>query len=178
MVSERLAALREEAGTWLGLLGYPIEHLVWEVYLCLLLRELPSDTRSLTLQRLELTRQEREAIEQYARLGEGNPLTDLSDEVSPVTIVEALEPIALPVLMTFALTSDDWRGSLNMVRLFRSRLQNIKPELNGKDLISLGLPEGAPIGEALKRLREARLRGEVASRLDEVQFIQRTFRLS
>jgi len=51
-------------------------------------------------------------------------------------------------------------------------LRRVKPALDGNALISLGVPEGPPVGEAMARLKAAKLDGEVRSRADEERFVR------
>ncbi|MEX2235997.1 MAG: hypothetical protein WEB00_00475 [Dehalococcoidia bacterium] len=48
------------------------------------------------------------------------------------------------------------------------RLRALRPQLNGRDLMELGLPEGPLVGEVLEQLRQAVTAGSVRSRDDEL----------
>ncbi len=52
---------------------------------------------------------------------------------------------------------------------YLTRWRYVKPTLNGKDLISLGVPEGPLVGEVLRQLRWARLEARATSRDDEIR---------
>jgi tRNA nucleotidyltransferase (CCA-adding enzyme) len=43
----------------------------------------------------------------------------------------------------------------------------LSPELNGRDLLALGVPEGTVIGKILKELRNAKLDGRISTVEDE-----------
>lgn len=45
--------------------------------------------------------------------------------------------------------------------------------LMGRDLLEMGLPSGPKIGEVLRKVAEARLRGEVLSYEDELEFARK-----
>jgi tRNA nucleotidyltransferase (CCA-adding enzyme) len=49
--------------------------------------------------------------------------------------------------------------------------RNMKPMLNGEDLLRIGVLTGPELGKMLNLLLEARLDGEVGSREDEERFI-------
>jgi tRNA nucleotidyltransferase (CCA-adding enzyme) len=51
--------------------------------------------------------------------------------------------------------------------------RSVRPRLRGDDLIALGVPRGAQLGQVLHRLRSARLDREVTSRDDEERFVRR-----
>ena len=55
---------------------------------------------------------------------------------------------------------------------YLSDWRHVKPALRGDDLLALGVPAGERVGALLRRLRQARLRGETTSRDDEVAFVK------
>ncbi len=59
------------------------------------------------------------------------------------------------------------------LRLYLERLRNVRPELDGRGLIELGVPQGPAVGAALAALRRARLDGEVQTRDDETAYVRR-----
>lgn len=73
------------------------------------------------------------------------------------------------------------RTSSDAVRLaishYMTQLRDVKPLLNGKELLKIGVERGPQIGDLLKRLRDARLDGVVVSRRDEVAFVRKLLNL-
>ena len=55
---------------------------------------------------------------------------------------------------------------------YLDRLAHVRPDLSGKDLLSLGVPRGPQVGEFLKRLLDARLDGLVTSRDEEATLVK------
>lgn len=55
---------------------------------------------------------------------------------------------------------------------FLTTYRGVKPLLNGRDLIALGVPQGPPVREAYEALRLARLDGLTAAKDDEIAFIK------
>jgi tRNA nucleotidyltransferase (CCA-adding enzyme) len=53
-----------------------------------------------------------------------------------------------------------------------NRWRLVKPLLTGRDLLTLGIEQGAAMGQVLDRLREARLQGRAQTRDDEVELVQ------
>jgi len=49
----------------------------------------------------------------------------------------------------------------------------VRPHLRGGELLALGVAPGAAVGEALRKLRRARLEGRVKTRADEVELVRR-----
>jgi tRNA nucleotidyltransferase (CCA-adding enzyme) len=51
--------------------------------------------------------------------------------------------------------------------------RNVKPAITGEDLKQRGLPPGPRFAEILRQLHAARLDGEVMSREDELQLLEK-----
>ena len=62
--------------------------------------------------------------------------------------------------------NDDVRLAISQ---YLTQWRDVKPLLNGDDLLALGVERGPKIGEVLDLLRDARLDGEVKSRQDELE---------
>jgi len=58
------------------------------------------------------------------------------------------------------------------IELFLDRLRFMRPELNGDDLMELGVLEGPQIKKVLQKLLDARLNGEINSREEEVEMVE------
>ena len=56
---------------------------------------------------------------------------------------------------------------------YLERLADVRPDLSGKDLMSLGVPRGPQVGEYLKRLLDARLDGLAESRDEETELVEK-----
>lgn len=56
---------------------------------------------------------------------------------------------------------------------YLDRLAHVRPDLSGKDLMSLGVPRGPQVGKLLNRLLDARLDGIATSREDEAEEVKR-----
>jgi tRNA nucleotidyltransferase (CCA-adding enzyme) len=76
-------------------------------------------------------------------------------------------------LAIFALATDAERAR-ERVTLFRTRLRAIVSELTGDDLRRMGICPGPKYREILDRLRDARLDGEIASRAEEEEWVNRS----
>ena len=55
------------------------------------------------------------------------------------------------------------------LQLYLNTLRHMKPSLNGRDLISLGVAQGPLVGEILGELRQGRIDGNITSREEEIQ---------
>jgi tRNA nucleotidyltransferase (CCA-adding enzyme) len=61
------------------------------------------------------------------------------------------------------------RARLN-IELYLDELREVRPELDGTQLQTLGLPPGPALGRLLRDLRDARLEGTLATRSDEENY--------
>ena len=83
-----------------------------------------------------------------------------------------LRDIQVPVIKGFC-TMTEVENIRNNLNLYIDELQHIHPLLNGKDLVSMGVPEGPKIGILLKQLLEERLDGRIKSRQEEENLVRR-----
>lgn len=123
-----------------------------------------ADAPSLT-DRLTLRRQQADAVAAIVnirRVESRLAAADLSNSRS----FETLAPFPLATVWALAsMTRSDMvrQHTLNYLR----RLRRVKPALSGDDIIMLGAKEGPVVGDILRRLKTAKLDGEVRTRADE-----------
>ncbi len=85
-------------------------------------------------------------------------------------LVDLLAPLPLPALWAFAALHP---GPVRERCLdYLNRAHSLKPLLRGDDVIGLGVRRGPDVGEVLRRLRAAKLDGEVKTRRDEERFVR------
>lgn len=144
----------------------------WQISLCLWLADLDDEMREAAAHRLGLTRADRDAVERFRRYGNA-VMTDLREDTPPERVWELFSPLATPAAQLSAcLIHGDPPMALACYQRYRKKWANLKPELNGEDLIALGIPEGALIGMMLRKLQKAKLAGRCVSRLEEIRFVQ------
>ena len=145
----RLRELRDEPAITASL-----ALLAWEL--------LPSEAAALTA-RLSLTRREAEAVR--AAPGAKALLPALSAEITPSRVVALLSP--LPAAAMWALAAAAEGPPADRALRYLRRWRYLKPALDGHALLALGVPPGPQLGEVLRRLKAAKLDGEVRTRRDE-----------
>ena len=79
----------------------------------------------------------------------------------PVPVLEAQRDVAPPALQRERLDS------------YLTRLQHVRPECTGDDLLRAGVPQGPVVGRLLAELRTARLDGRVSTREEELALVKR-----
>ena len=60
-------------------------------------------------------------------------------------------------------------GVKEALQLYLTKLRYVKPVLDGRTLIALGVSQGPLVGEVLRELRVARIEGRVSTREEEIQ---------
>lgn len=94
-----------------------------------------------------------------------------SPDIRPSRIHAALRRIDPTAIQGCAMATDAAAATGTMER-YLVELRHIAPELNGSDIMALGVPEGPLVGEALEALLSARLDGEVLTRQDEERLVR------
>lgn len=96
---------------------------------------------------------------------------DLSvDALSHSEIHTRLRLLDESAILGCALSGGDSLAAQRM-KLYLNELRHIKPILNGKDILALGVPQGPRIGELLNDLLTARLDQNLKTREDEMKFV-------
>lgn len=159
--------------------AYTQNEFVWDVFLCLLLRDLTPDDLQEVANRLGLTKTEREVVEQYRKVRDGllPRLRELTERASPVEIYELYRGVHLVTLGACLLEvgiQDEPRMTIALEALmhFKRKWERLTLELDGNDLLELGVPAGKTVGQMLNALLHAKLAGRVPERLDEVAYIR------
>jgi tRNA nucleotidyltransferase (CCA-adding enzyme) len=158
------------AGRWAAALPGRHHAPLDELGFCLLADPRTAAERARVSIRLHLTARERRALEDLVRL------RDLSDKLeaasdSPAGVVELLDGYAKAAVWALSILDD---GSPGMAcRRYLEEWQAIRPHLSGVDLLELGVPPGEAVGATLRRLRRARLEGEMSGRAGEIEFVRR-----
>ena len=91
-------------------------------------------------------------------------------EGAPAEIVEAVERVG-PDTALYALAREDLRrhgDPTPALRRYFDRLRDVELEVDGEDLMALGLAESPRVGEVLGELRRRKLNGELPGRAEEL----------
>ena len=94
-----------------------------------------------------------ESADLASRLTETNP-----DEMSNAQLAELLDPYHTHSVAGCALALTGKVGE--RVGHYLSDLRDMKPDLDGTDLVNMGVPHGPEVGRILRRLRAAKLDGD------------------
>ena len=105
-----------------------------------------------------------ESAEISGRLSETSPA-----EMSNAKLADLLDPYHRHSVAGCALAST---GEVSRrVGQYLSDLRDMRPDLNGNDLVNMGVPHGPEVGRVLRELRAAKLDGLVRTRDDECALV-------
>jgi tRNA nucleotidyltransferase (CCA-adding enzyme) len=135
----------------------------WHLGMAALARDMPSDEAYDWLDRLKVRRREVDRIVGAVRVA---PLiverlrAERLDAAQVVALADTFAPHA-PLLVLA-------REDLPELRDYFSRLRDVRLEIGGEDLATLGLSESPRVGEVLAEIRRRKLNGEVDGRESEL----------
>ncbi len=96
----------------------------------------------------------------------------LQESPRPSAIYQLLRPYPGRVLAAVWIATDS-QDAQERIRCYQSHWRFAEPEITGDDLREMGLEPGPLFGDLLKRLRQARLNGDVSTREEEMALIER-----
>ena len=100
-------------------------------------------------------------------------LPELGDEnVTRSRVYQLLHGLHLNAVESCAMATNDAMMA-RWLRLYLDELRNVRPLLNGEDLMALGVREGPEVGMLLTKLLDAKLDGLVESVEDEEELVRR-----
>jgi tRNA nucleotidyltransferase (CCA-adding enzyme) len=155
--------------SWFGLL-FTEEHPERPViYLSALLSELKKEEKGMALKRLDVPPKVRDAVINSTRRTR-QALRKLPGG-DAAHVYETLRPLSLEsLLLAMALTKYDDRK--REVSRYLLEYRNVKPEITGGDLKAMGLAPGPAYSSILNELLMRRLKGQVATRQDEEDYVR------
>ncbi len=95
------------------------------------------------------------------------------ERIRPSRVVELLCALDASSIEGCAIAVDEPLVKQRL-ELYLTKLHHVKPLLNGRDLIALGVPEGPMVGKLLRRLLMSRLDGLLSTREDEEALVLRS----
>jgi len=137
------------------------------IYLCLLAYHLMPEQAGALAERLSLPRTQAQAVVDTVRLRLAPPEASLP----PSLLTAYLESFSPTAVAAHAVVTEPPLS--DRLSLWLRRWRYVKPSLDGNDLMTLRMPSGPRMGELLRRLRAARLDGEVRGRHQEEEMVRR-----
>ncbi len=102
-------------------------------------------------------------------------LESRGEEMKNSEICALLSRFSIETLLLAMAWSEESERPKRIISLYITRLRHIRPVTTGQDLKRLGFTPGPIYRRILDRLKEARLNGEVGSRAQELELVEREF---
>ncbi len=150
----RSLGLRDELG---------VEVPVWRLGIAALAREMSSDEAYDWLQRLRVRRRDIDMIVGAVTVGPRMAERLREEPLEPAQVVALADAFA-PDGPLFALAGEEQPA----LREYFERLRNVQLEIDGGDLVAMGVAESPRIGTVLEELRRRKLNGELDGRESEL----------
>jgi len=163
----------QEVLNWYNLLFLPERLEQYVVYLLSLTESLKEESKVEFCERLNLGSSLRKKLIEERKKAQ-KALWQIKREKDPYKVYELLIPFSLEILLYLMVISEE-RDVQKLLADFISRARWEKPELRGKDLKDLGIPPGPNYNLIFKRLLEARIKGEIKTREEELELVKREF---
>jgi tRNA nucleotidyltransferase (CCA-adding enzyme) len=151
----------------------------FDTYLCFLFRDWPADAFQNAVKRLGLTKNERETVDAFRRLKETlrERFGGLHEFSSPAEIYDLFNGLPFITVVACLLelgfqNEKQMKAVLEAFLIYKRKWEKMQLELDGNDLIGLGVPEGKVIGHLLDRLLHAKLAGQIPERMDEIRYVR------
>lgn len=151
----------------------------FDTYMCFLCRDMEPEIFQNSAFRLGLTRNEREFVEQFRKhhiqLAEQfGTLHEFSSPAEIYDIFRGLHFITVVAALAELGYQDEkrMRTCLEAFLKYKRKWEKLSLELDGNDLIGLGVPEGKAIGHLLDELLHVKLMGRLTDRLAEIQYVK------
>lgn len=138
----------------------------WLVYLIILTIKLSSGKARQLAEHFNLRKEDREKVALSPAVGE--ILGKLSQkDLSAYNIYKILQPLGYEAILVCRINAKQ-KKVRQRIDKFLFEYETAKPYLKGRDLIRLGVAPGRAIGVILEKILQARIDGEIKTRLDEV----------
>jgi hypothetical protein len=116
-------------------------------------------------------------LEQFFSFCDKRNLEALTSHTTPVEAYKIFQKrsstsILSAILALGSQEPDKLKILLEAFQKYESKWKNIQVELNGTDLIELGIPKGEQVGVILRQLLFAKLSGNVRNRNDEIRYVK------
>lgn len=142
------------------------------LFLTALIAPLPEENILEVCQKFSVAENDRTDII-HGKRNEAATIATLSQDsdMENSAIYRLLSPLAKEYLIYITSKVIDERVEENIV-LYLSELSEVKIELSGDDIISLGIKEGKAVGDILSLLKDERLNGRIDSQEGELAFVR------
>jgi len=157
---------------WHDLLFLDDSYMRWSVYFMALMGHCDEATSMEICRRLELANRHRDLLVKERRKAERNlKWLQWRRPADNVEIYKKLHGLKNELIL-YMMAATEERSVQQMISLYYTKLRNINPLLRGRDLQTMGIPQGPIYREILDAILEARLQGRITTRDDEAALVK------
>ena len=142
------------------------------IYLSLILTSFHTSDTLHAIGRLGLTRHERDVVEMVFQLIGENKIATVNADSPPSRIYHTFEDMPFAAACTGVIISPQFEDSLAALVYYYTRLKSVETIIDGRDIIAAGIAPSAKIKTILNNLLNAKLDGQVKTRLDELEWLK------
>ncbi|MBI3814031.1 MAG: CBS domain-containing protein [Nitrospinae bacterium] len=102
----------------------------------------------------------------------GMDISENAQTLKPSQIYDIFSPLSLEALL-FMMAKMPQERIKKAISLYLTKLRFVEVEINGDDLVEMGMERGPEIGSMLKAVKDARLDGLIKNRNEEVEFVKK-----
>ncbi len=157
---------------------YSIEHVerleIWKMRFYILLSNLNSKEFEELLIKLALPVKSIEVMKrEFNNINHAVKLFNKKDNIKPSRIVEVCSQISIEatILISVMLTEDN----LDIAKGYLGTYRYVTTEINGNDLIELGIPKGKIYADILDEVKKAKLNSVINGYQEEIDFAKKTY---
>src|SRR5512139_2708070 len=164
-----------EVLVWFSLLYLDEKVEKWGVLFLSLLDPLPAEDAKKLARDLGVRARLREWVREAKDEGTGVVYRLLSTpQISRKMIYDTLSPLPNAVI-AYLMARTKHPDIKRYISLYFTQLKNVKPQVKGEDLISMGYPSGPMFKEVFDAILERKFAGELRSKADETAFVLSRF---
>ena len=156
-------------------LNFPAEHIVgWKLYLMALLEKLTRTERLSVAQEFQLTADAQDLL-RYYKTNTRDIYARLKATPSAGSLFFSLREYPLEALL-YAMARIEEPSHKQQIALFMRDLRKAKLQINGDDLLAIGVRRGPAVREILDQVMREYLDGNAATRASQLQFSENVIR--
>jgi tRNA nucleotidyltransferase (CCA-adding enzyme) len=160
---------------WFDLTFPNFDYQVWLLYIMALLNGLSRSEMTEVCGRLSLLKREKQIlVDEKPHADRALGWLHKNRRAKPSKIHDMLHLLSVESIL-FMMGKTTAETTIHILAKYLTDMQYVRPELTGQDLIDMGFTPGPEFREILDAVQAARLNGEVQSRQDELDFVQRIF---
>jgi len=166
-----------EVLVWFSLLYLDEKLEKWGVLFLSLLDPLPAEEAKRLARDLGVRARLREWVREAKDEGTGAVYRLLSSpSISRKVIHDTLSPLANEVIL-YLMARTKHPDIKRYISLYFTQLKNVRPQVKGQDLLSLGYPSGPMFKEIFDAILERKFAGELRSKAEEIDYVLSRFPL-